>query len=535
MKNSRTFDFNNSSENLKPKNFKDTNIYNLFLLSAIIGALNVLYYSNYSFSIATVILELIILIYYFIKMNLTRYFGFYLIFLGLSLEFPAFVGGEEFYGFKNFRILGINLGIITLLPILMLTFFKNIKIRKIKRNYPHLYKFLLIIVFLITTGVIFGLVQILINDNNIQNLDNLFTSFINEIYLKAIMPLLLIFTFLYIISWEEEKLPLLEKYLIAFLIGTAVSLIVSLTTGNFGIYSKLPILLGPATTIYIPFIFLFPFYSKYKSKVYIKILMFFGLLGTILSLIFNASGKLIILIFLIPLGILLLLLKRKKIFNLIILLIILFLLGIFAFSTIPYLTNNYPLFKIKLNQVTELLKFWEENWIQKMSISPRVRILEFLNIFNEYLNKPWFFMLGKGFMGTFKDYTGMLTNWQEYGATYSINQWINGTFYSTHETLNVLFLTNGLMGLIVYFYLMKIVIVNFTKNPWILIGGFWFLMFYGYSFTITAYGLTSLLVGFVYLDNEKNTKKLNKTKKIYRSSKYKNKYENQSGVKNQFN
>lgn len=506
----QNFERHNSNTNLessKAKNFKDINSCNLFLLSSIIASLNVLYCTNYTISMAVIVVELAILTYYFIKKDITKYLGYYLIFLCLSFEFDVLVGTEQFYGFKNFRILGINLGIIALLPVLALAISRNIKIRKIKREYPRLYRFSSIIVFLSVTGFMFGLFQILINDNNIHNMDNMLSSFIGVSYIMIAIPLLMIVAFAYIISWEQEKLPLLEKYLMGILIGVVASMIVSLVTGNFGVYGGINTLLVSNVIRYIPFMLLFPFYRKYKSKVSVKILMVFGIVGAILSLLYNATGKMIILYCLVPLGVLGILWKRKKILLLTFGLMLIPLIGILALHSIEVLSSNSVLFKSKLNQTTGLLKFWEANWIQNMPLSPRVRIIEFISIFYEYFTKPWFLIFGKGYMGTITDHTGMLTAARFISGSYSMNQWTNGTFYGVHETLNILFLYNGLVGLLFYFYMIKVVFTNFTINPWILIGGFWFLMAYGFSVTMSAFGLTALLVGYIDLDKEKGVQK----------------------------
>jgi len=102
-------------------------------------------------------------------------------------------------------------------------------------------------------------------------------------------------------------------------------------------------------------------------------------------------------------------------------------------------------------------------------------------------------------MGTITDHSGLLTQEFSLGA-YSIEQWINGTFYRVHETFNILFLYNGLSGIFLYLAIAKTVLFNFYKNPWILIGGFWFLMFYSFSATMTVFGLIALLLGYSYLD-----------------------------------
>ncbi|WKV08001.1 hypothetical protein Q2T46_10645 [Thermoanaerobacterium sp. CMT5567-10] len=187
----------NSNINIKVGKIKDINI---ILLSSMIGSLNVLFYKNYQISMIIITAELTILAYYFMKKDITRYIGSYLIFLSLSFEFNELGGTEQFYGFKNFRIFGINLGILSLLPLLVIVLSKKIKINEIKNKYTNLHKFIAIIIFMDFMGVIFGLLQLITNDNNIQNMDGMLPSFVGTTYNMVALPILLIISIIYILT-----------------------------------------------------------------------------------------------------------------------------------------------------------------------------------------------------------------------------------------------------------------------------------------------------------------------------------------------
>lgn len=469
----------------------------IILLAGIIACLNVLFYTNYPVSMATIGFELVVLAYYFVKKDITRYIGSYLIFLCLSFEFDVIVGVEQFYGFKNFRILGVNLGIIALLPVAVLAISRAIKIKKVKNEFPRLYKFAKFILLLNFIGFLFGLVQILINDNKIQNMNNMIQDFIGVTYSMTAIPFLMIIAIVYILLWEKEKIQQLEYYLSAILIGVVISMIVSLTTGTFGRYGEVNTLLVSNVVRYVPFMVLFPFYFHRNSP---KILIVFGIIGVILSLLYNASGKTIILYMMVPVAICLMLWRKKKIFSLILVLLILPVVFFVSIQAVYVLSSSSILFNSKLTQALSIVKVWDPGWLISMPLSPRFRIIEFISIWYEYLEKPWFLLLGKGYMGTITDQTGMIgTNFIL--DAYSINEWINGTFYGVHETMNILFLYHGLFGLAFYLYMIKFVYENFTTSPWILIGGFWFLMVYGFSVTMSAFGIAALLLGCIEIDN----------------------------------
>jgi len=472
----------------------------IFFVAGIIGILNVLFSTNYIISMAIIFFELFILGYFFLKKDITRYLGYYLIFLCLSFEFEVLVGTSNFYGFKDFRIFGVNLGIIMLLPILLLTVFKKIKIHVIKDKYPSLFRFSKIFLLLNFSGVFFGLLQILVNDNNVNGLGNVLPTFIGVVYNMTLIPILLIISFVYLMLFENDKFALLEKFMLAILVGVVASMLASLLTGNFGRYGGVNTLLITNTYRYIPFMLLFPFYKKYKKRKDIKLLVLCGIAGAILALLYNSTGKMILLYGLIPIGIMTILWRRKKRLPFIFFLSLVPLIILVMPSVIEHLTTSSIMFRSKLNETISILKFWEPNWIYNMPLSPRTRIAEFTNIILEYLNKPWFLMFGKGYMGTIVDHTGLLTSEFVPGA-FSMNQWNQGVFYGVHESYNLLFLYNGLAGIVFYLFMIKEIFKKFVKSPWILIGGFWFLMVYGYSVTMTAFGVVALLLGFIDYDN----------------------------------
>jgi len=311
------------------------------------------------------------------------------------------------------------------------------------------------------------------------------------------LPLLIIISFAYILSWEPTNISSLEDYLIATLFGTVVSLIVSLLFGVKGYYGGVGTLLTSIVSIFIPFMFILPFYKNYKFSYNINIFIF-ATIGTILMLKYNASGKFIIFCLMIPLIFCYIVYKNKITFTGLTFIVILFIIIV---SGIPFIAENNVLFHIKFDQAMGLLRFWSEGWIQNMPGSPRFRVGEFINICYEYLAKPWYIIFGKGYMGTITDHVGI------FGAhfvpgSFSIEQWANGTFYGVHEALNVLFLYHGILGLIFYTYIFKYVVTNFARNPWILIGGVWVLIFYGYSITISAFGLSALLFGFATMSRK---------------------------------
>jgi hypothetical protein len=468
------------------------------LFASIIATLNVLLYENFLASLAVVLLEVLILGYYFFRNDITRYLGYYLMFLCLSLEFDALVGSEAFYGFKNFRILGINLGVISLLPPAIKMLVKGVRMKELKARFPKLYKFETILFLMSIMGVFFGLLTYLINDNNIQNLENSIVEFINVCYSMMAVPILISLIYIHILMYEREKINILKDYLIAVLVGISVSLVISILSGKQGYYGGVNTLIVSNVIRYIPFLMVLMFYENLNSRIVVTAAAFIGMA---LSLVYNASGKLIILYMMVPIAIVAILWKRKKYVIAQLFIFLIPVLVIIALYLIGNLREESMLFNSKYNQALSMLTFWEPNWFENMADSPKFRISEVLNIAVEYAEKPWYLLFGKGYMGSIKDHL-QLFFYSDNGGGFSLPQWANDTFYSVHETFNILFLYHGLFGIGVYIYMLKQVLKYFTTSPWLLMGSFWFLMVYGFSVTMSAFGMVCLLIGLTELDTE---------------------------------
>lgn len=481
-------------ENTQQRPVLGINRYIIF--ASIIGVLNVLFFRNYVASLSLVMIELGILAYFFFKNDITSYLGCYLMFLCLSFEFGAFAGVEEFYGFKNFRILGMNLGIICLIPIATKLIFSKINLTSIKK-FSQCCRFISLMLLAGISGVIIGLFNLLVNDNNIQNIPNYINIFVVMCYEMVAFPFLLIASCTYILLFEPHKIDLLKQYLVGILVGGVCAMIASLMSGNLGRYGGLDTLLAPMITWYVPFI-IFMFFSNFltKSK---YIILLAGIVGTYLLFIFNASGKLFFVVLLLPLMVIIALKKQKRFISLLLLLATLFPFIIGVLFILNAFKDEYVLFSIKLNQASSLLSIWDPDWLNNLPDSPKYRVTEFLNICYEYLKKPWYLLLGKGYMGTIQDHISMF-HFTE--GAFSDEQWVNGSFYNLHAAINTLFLSHGILGLGIYLYYAKLTLTKMLKTQWGMIGAYWFLICYGYSVTLTAFGLMCLIFSLYELDNQ---------------------------------
>lgn len=147
----------------------------------------------------------------------------------------------------------------------------------------------------------------------------------------------------------------------------------------------------------------------------------------------------------------------------------------------------------KFSQALSLISIMNIDWYDNMPLSPKIRIEEFLNTCIEYKKRPCYFLIGKGFGGGHQDYRASYGNYNP--SAFSLDEYNNKYFISLHESLNVVFLKFGLIGL----SLLLLVVFNawlyIKQSPWLIVGGLWLLLFWGYSFSLMFVGLSSLFVG----------------------------------------
>lgn len=90
-----------------------------------------------------------------------------------------------------------------------------------------------------------------------------------------------------------------------------------------------------------------------------------------------------------------------------------------------------------------------------------------------------------------------------YESAFSREEFINNIFYSPHDTLNVVLLPNGFVGLLSMIYFIRTLFLKASKSIWLVIGITWFIVFYEFSLTINVFGTTCLFLGFNDLSKKK--------------------------------
>jgi hypothetical protein len=246
----------------------------------------------------------------------------------------------------------------------------------------------------------------------------------------------------------------------------------------FGFSQGSKVLLISDINLFTPFLVLYPFFHKYYS-IYFRIFIFLvGLSSSILIIFYNPSGKAFLIIFFVFLILFLMLPKRFLLFF--IPFLILTLITIESLFLFDQLTIN------KFYEVFSLFRFWESNWLANLPSSPKYRVVQIINIYIEYINKPLLSFFGKGFIGTYKDSIAGFSD--GFLSSFTEQEFRMGIFYYVHDAIGIIFLTHGLSGLFVLTYLLFSTFKNKSISFIRLISLQWFLFFYGFSIVISTFG-----------------------------------------------
>lgn len=437
------------------------------------------------------LLEFIIAGYLLYKKKVSYLLIYLLIIIAGTFDVPAFVTGEVGSVVYTFLFLpaikGYHFYLLICLPALFILP-KLKKLKHLKKEYRQTYTLMSWACRIPVLGIIFGLIGLLFNENNILHIDWI-SYFIKDLITYSILSLLAIYI-CYLLQTDSAFYFLLRKTLIAILISIPICAVLSLLLKQNGWYGSEKILLVPLTLFFTPLIICFAFYKEYHIK---KTAIFLFIICLILQ--FNYSnalgGKSWLSLLYLLLAISIFIYQRGK--KMILLLSVAGMLGIsgLAMNCIMNKANSGDsLSSGKLTQAVLLLSVVDPEWYMNVPSSPKQRIEEFLNILEEYKLKPLYSIGGKGFAGSIQDYRNSFGSYLI--DSFSEDQYANNSFIILHETINTIFLKFGWLGLICLFILLKQTVQSFCYSPWGIIGCLWLLFFFGYSITLGIFGVSAL-------------------------------------------
>jgi len=478
--------------NINCVEINDNIIYIVFLItSLIITQINFFLYMS-DFSYIFVLIQISIVLLLLGLKNLFASFMIHMIFTLTSLEYPLDLGlrfSHEVYTYRTIQFGGVSaVSIITF--IITITFFlKSTSYRRLSIIMKTWFgRFLMINLM---TGFTVGIATLLFQ-NSLENW------FIRDFYYHLFLIANLFISFnLFKTSKKTKRIA--EIGFIAILSSSSFSSILGMV---FNINAtRGGLVVAPVTQIIIfsPLLMFIIFFKEFQT---IKVIPFFsGLVGSFIILFLYPSGKSIYMVLiLVPIFLLVFLIYKKHfiVFVLVMLLFLLFLPMNYLFIQMDFYKSE--LFTYKYDQAQALLNISE--WLNNpyvLPTSPRIRVVEFLNIYNEYLEFPLMAFLGKGFGGYFEDLRFPLT--QLTLASYSETEIKMDKFSNVHESLNHVFLKFGISGIILFFAVLIDSIVKIKLSFFLLPFAVWFLLFLGFSLTLAFFGTIAyslFLTKFMY-------------------------------------
>lgn len=424
--------------------------------------------------------QIVIVVFLLLKGKTDKAFLLHLVFTitCLAIPFSQIINPEESqYGLFNYSKLKL-LGPVGVFHIIMLGFFmRTIRFKiKIPRNsiFYSLYK---TIIFLGISGILVGIFGLVFLDYYLEYFI-LYTSYILTLFFTAFVLIRMSFCFN------------LHKMLLEVLISAPIAAFLVFLLGFSSKYGgeNISILIE---VVYFSMALIFAYYHL-KSYLLPLISFFFT---SFFLLDGGMGGKGIIfmvcvlLIFLITsfnkntTGINIQ--SRKRILRF----AMVPLLSFSVFKFVSYIENSeYNLFLYKLENVTLLVNVFSGfNGLSLIPESPRVRIIEVLNIFRELLSNPFFLFFGKGYGSYFSDSYGLLGGADLINA-YKAVEIRSDKYGGVHDSFSSIPLANGIIGLylvfrlvIKYFKMIKHNFMAYSAIPWLA-----FTFYYNVQFGIVA-------------------------------------------------
>ena len=462
---------------------------NLFLLAGvsllIIVHLISLYISSLAILIA--ILENLIIYFFIFKKNCKTALIFMCLFYTTSYSNALFFGSarglDTVYSVENLPLFH---GYLMLLSFIVL--FVNVKCTKRTRIRKKSNSISVFAVYTICSGLLMGLCTILINGFQ-------YRAIISDLN-QCVNPALMILVFLEI--FEED--PLFANKYVSIVIHILLSyVIIAWFTTTLNIYADFvqvrdKVIMLPLPSFYISSIILFIGLMKtYRDR----LMIFIAFISTVyFQLSFDScmNGKSWI-VFVATILISLYYISKRLKRNYILYATVFILLGFFTIKILPQINSFITDTKnTKLLEFVSMFEAANSGDLDDMDESSRFRIIEFLNVTDQYMQEPFFALAGRGYGGSIHA-NGFFIVRSESGFT--DDQYDSDKFYRLHESMNVIYLKFGLIGLFFFISILIKLVKGVKYSPWCFLGAIWFFFFWGYENALLFIGLPAMIYGFI--------------------------------------
>lgn len=465
------------------------------VLGFALAVVNSLTYKVVPLAIFLAVIETAIVVFMAIKGNVRSFICFYLLFASVTIENTLFTEGkhiDEVYSFLNLP----GIAYYHLFFMLFFFYFSLLLSRKKKYVFNVRRDVCLISIFLL--GFIMLVYSISINDNGLTSIEGMVRFSIIDAYETLwilFLALIILFSFDNYPEFKNE----LKEISIKTLVGVSLAGIFLFLIGNFSTWSNTKNLICPLMFFFSPALILIalerknwlPYFLLGAISTLVQIKNTLGIPGAFWLYLF-----LVVLVFYIKFFRNLRRCAKKP---------LLFVASIATLIAIPlvitYLLSldpdsNYVSFKLR--KMVDMLSFEGgfETWYKSVGNSIGIRVEQFINAFIELVNKPWAFILGKGYGGTITRYWGSY-NWDVYGNIYPDLQVDNKVYSSFLTGIVELIINFGLPGILFVLLLTKNFVVEVfrKKGSWMYVMGVFWLFVFFYFYNSMAIGLVWFCIG----------------------------------------
>lgn len=487
------------------------NVYYYCAISFIFGLLNIVGTANSIIALLTTLLEYSIVFWCIFNKKDYKAFLYYLLFSAITIEMEGFIYGDsrETISYNFFQVPGFNSYIYILIQFyLFFSIYSKTKNRiKGKGDVQLFYKWLKV---LLITGIISITIGMLFNDNNISN-SSLYPKMPIIFTLGHVVRLMLVYIVI-VMTLDERKKQLLIDISKGLIAGVGLSAIVGVFLGFNGWYGDDEIILSSLSICFVPFALVFC-NKKSNSPIWLFLLTALFIITLSFQWPVAIGSKWYIVLFLAVFAWVIYTKEIKSSFWLMIVFFIAIALLVFLSPILLPLLDIETMMGHKVFQLLAMFNFSEAggagDWFADMSNSPLYRFDEVANTFIEYLNKPWYSIFGKGFGGTTLHHTNLLS-WETDAGAFTTEQIKLGAYYALHESVAIIFLRHGIIGIVFWVTFMIKLIRRLPYTPWAIIGLMWFLFYWAYGSSLI---LGPIAIVLALSENEDLTQNINITKK----------------------
>jgi len=435
-----------------------------------------------------------ILVYYYLLSGKNKTALFYMcLFYATCYSNPVFFGtARNLDTIYCIEVLPFVHGYLMLLSFFVL-FINLYSKRKKTLNVPNtLSKFAQYTVY---AGILMGLATIVINGFQ-------YRAIISDIN-QCVIPALMIIVFIY--YFEEDPL-FAHKYLslvfhifLSYIIIAWVTVALNIFADFVPVRDK--VLMVPLPSFYFSCILLF---LGQLPKIKDKIVVIVAFASTVIFQLFFDScmnGKSwIVFITTIIVGLYYLAANSIK-RNFVLYGTILVILGFFIIRLVPKVDSFISETKnTKLLEFVSMFAAADSGDLDDMDSSSQFRFLEFINVAEQYIEQPYFALTGRGYGGSIHS-NGYF--WDRSESGFSLDQYDSDKFYRLHESMNVIFLKFGIIGLFFFILLLFKLLMGIKFSPWCYVGLIWLFFFWGYQNSLLFIGLPAMVFGFQYTNHNK--------------------------------